>query len=350
MQQGTHFTHPLQDGANLFPLGTNQEASASEQVANALAIGLHKQLYIDFDKWEKEANGDACAELAQAFNVQEKDLTCEMWDERRVIIIPFKDEESIKVALERNPKLKEYPLQNDVDMEIRNKDRKKMVKIRQCQLDTDIANLLAINDLGGWWGKLQPCKVGNKHTTAILTAPSEEEAQTLLEIGHLVDNGRTLAAVPADSPVTGENERTVLLVGINKLQAKHKEKGRKLTELSLLKTLTSAGLPIQAITLVELAGGRTGHSAFVLMKNAEDLKSLHPIKDTDSDTTLKWADLKNKNNICEKCLEWEEHEKSCPKHPDNKHKFATANETKKRAEEKGNIIQNRFKRQKESHQ
>ena len=49
---------------------------------SALAIGLHKQLYIDFEKWENETAKDACVELAHAFNVEEKEMTCEIWDKK----------------------------------------------------------------------------------------------------------------------------------------------------------------------------------------------------------------------------------------------------------------------------
>ena len=46
---------------------------------------------------------------------------------------------------------------------------------------------------------------------------------------------------------------------------------------------------------------------------------------------------------------WEDHEQSCPKHPNNRHKFATANETKKEAGGKGSIIQDRSKKKKAPH-
>ena len=214
-----------------------------------------------------------------------------------------------------------------------------MVKVRQCQPDTDIASLLGISDLGGWWGRLQPCKEDNKHTTAVLTAPSEE-AQKLLEVGHLVDNGRVLAVVPVDSTVAMENERTVLLVGTSKLHAKHKEKGRSLTELSLLKTNRSGNPPIQAITLVELAGGRAGHSAYALMRHAEDIKGLCPVKDTDSDTVLEWADLNHKD-MCENAWNGKNMSNHVPNIVALNTNLRQQAKQERRSEEKGDVIQNK---------
>ena len=71
-----------------------------------------------------------------------------------VVIIPFKDEDSVKQTLDGNPKLKDYPLQSDIDMETRNKTKSKMVRVGQCQPDTDITSLLGYQRPGRMGGEL----------------------------------------------------------------------------------------------------------------------------------------------------------------------------------------------------
>lgn len=346
--QGNHpSTSP--NGANLLPSGANREANTSNQSGqvDALAIGIHRNLYIDYHRWASDEEEDTLTKLAQALQVTEKELTLEEINGRQVVIAPYHDEQGLRNILETSPKLGNCLVQNeDVDMEGKSRHRKTAIKVRQCRANTNIEDLLAINDLAGWWGKLQPPRENGKSTTAILTAPTEREAQELLEIGYLLDNGNVLAVIPLDSTIEEENKRTVLLVGVNKLQQHLKSNGKKLTELSLLRTLNGAGFRAQATKMIELPGERVGHSAFVLMKTLESTDNLRPLKDTESGLILRWAKLVNKSNICEKCLEWEGHDSKCPKHPSNSHRFASAIGTAKRAAEKEDIMKKMWKRPK----
>ena len=348
--KGTQSITSPSNGANLLPSGANREGNTSnhhDQV-NALAIGIHKNLYIDYSKWESEEQECTYTKLAQALKVTEKELTFEEMNGKQVIIASYQNERDLQNILEITPKLGNCLIGNeDVDMDAKTKNRQTTVKVRQCRANTSIEDLLAINDLAGWCGKLQPPRENGKSTTAILTAPTERDAQELLEIGHLLDNGNVLAVVPYESTIEDENKRTVLLVGINKLQQYLKSKGQKLTELSLLKTLKAAGYPVQATKMIELPGDRTGHSAFVLTKTPESVDKLHPLKDTESGIILRWANLAEKSKICDKCLEWEGHDPKCPKHPSNSHRFASANGTAKRAMEKEDIMKRMWKRPKE---
>ena len=220
----------------------------------------------------------------------------------------------------------------------------RIVKIRQCPIDANLRDLMAINDLGGWRGSMLTPRNGCKHTTAILNAPSVEEAEKLLEKGYVVENGKVLAVVPGNSSPQEENLRTVLLVGVNKVNEAHKKMGGKLIELGLLKALRNAGCPIQALKFVDLEGDRIRHSAYVLIRKAEYIEDLQPIKDTTSGVTLKWTSLDNHGKICAKCLSWSEHEDTCPKHENNKHRYATAEETAERALDTHSIFRDRIKR------
>ena len=220
----------------------------------------------------------------------------------------------------------------------------RIVKIRQCPIDANLRDLMAINDLGGWRGSMLTPRNGCKNTTAILNAPSVEEAEKLLEKGYVVENGKVLAVVPGNSSPQEENLRTVLLVGVNKVNEAQKKMGGKLIELGLFKALHNAGCPIQALKLVDLEGDRIRHSAYVLIRKAEYIQDLQPIKDTTSGVTLKWTSLDNHGKICAKCLSWSEHEDTCPKHEKNKHRYINAKEIAKRALEGGSILLERFKK------
>jgi hypothetical protein len=74
-----------------------------------------------------------------------------------------------------------------------------------------------------------------------LTATTEREAQDVHDIGWMMDDDKGLAVVPYDCNVKDEDERTVLLVGVNKVHEYLKNKGKRMIELFLLKTVKNAG-------------------------------------------------------------------------------------------------------------
>lgn len=57
----------------------------------------------------------------------------------------------------------------------------------------------------------------------------------------MIDDDERLAVVPYDSNVKDEDKRTVLLVGVNKVQEYLKNKGKRMIERFLLKTVKKAG-------------------------------------------------------------------------------------------------------------
>ena len=120
-----------------------------------------------------------------------------------------------------------------------------------------------------------PKTENSKRTSAFLRAPSKEAAEKLLEQGHLIDNGHILAVVPSNSTPAEEDERTVLLLGINKVSKAMWNRAESLSEQALLKALVKANYPVQALHFVELEGeGRIGHAAFVLLKHPRKQRTL----------------------------------------------------------------------------
>ena len=57
----------------------------------------------------------------------------------------------------------------------------------------------------------------------------------------MIDDDERLAVVPYDSNVKDEDKRTVLLVGVNKVHEYLKNKGKRMIERFLLKTVKKAG-------------------------------------------------------------------------------------------------------------
>ena len=335
----------------LLPTGADRGLNPSKARTNndpKLAIAGYNQLKIDADKWEKFNEGTTWDDVANAFNIDRQQIHSEWTEESHLIVITYSNPLHLKHALEDIPGLKASIYSNRLEMDMRpQQDNNKTVKIRQCPIDTDISKLMILNDLVGWKGKLWIPKENKKRTTAILTAPTEADALKLLERNYLVDNGRVLSIVPGNYYLQDEDARTVLLVGVNKVNDALRKAGSSLTELALLMTLMQHHYPVQALNFAELERGKIGHSAFVRIKKPEQISNLQPFKDIASGATLKWTCLENHKKICNNCLSWEGHEQWCFKHDSHKHSFASAEETTKRAIEKEQIYLERFKRPKE---
>lgn len=326
------------------PTGARRGVKPSQIRVNNLQaqdVGMHSQLVIDTDKLEMSEMTEE--KLAQMFHMDINDFAYEPRGDRDVLIIELGTPAKMQEAVNDTPELMEYLYTENEEMDTRPQNGGKTVKLRQCPIETDIKELLIVNRLKGWQGSLFTPRIGSKRTTAILNAPSEEEANALLAKGYLARNGKVLPVVHGNSTLHEEDKRTILIVGVSKVsQALRKMKGR-LTEIGLLKTLIYAGYPAQSVKLVELDPGRIVHSAYVFMREPRDTQSLRPLKDATSGTTLQWANLENYKKICGKCLSWTEHTPTCPKHERNQHRFATAQDTSGEWDV-GNILRNRFRR------
>lgn len=134
-----------------------------------------------------------------------------------------------------------------------------------------------------------------------MKAPTEAEAQKLLRKGYIVNNGKVLAIVPENSTMEDEEKRTALLVGANKIQDKMHKDGGKLTEIGLLKSFVGKGYPIQSLKFIHHDEKRMGHSAYVLLKQPIPPQNLTPFQDSLSSTIIKWTEVADYNQICEKC-------------------------------------------------
>ena len=243
----------------------------------------------------------------------------------------------------RHPGLLSCKYSADIEMGRSERDNNLTLKARQIPTGANIADLLAINGLEKWRGHMLPTKENAKKTTAILRAPNVEELDKILKKGYLVDNGKILPIVPGGSRAEDENQRTVLLVGTNKVEEIIKKQGGIMSELALLKTLISAGYQIQALNFIELGQNRIGHIAYVMLKTQTDAKQLTPFTDATSGVTLVWANKEDFPQICSKCLKWPSHDPKCSKHQDNLHRYATPEEIGKRAMDIDQIILGRFK-------
>ena len=164
----------------------------------------------------------------------------------------------------------------------------------------------------------------------MLIAPNRPEMDKLLKKGYIVDNGRVLGVVPANSTTEEESKRTVLLVGVNKVNEAFKKCKGIISELALLNALMGAGYPVQALNFKEMEGGRIGHVAYVLLKSSTEPESLTPFKEKTSGETLKWPNTTEYAQICSKCLEWPEHSPKCSRHKSNIHRYATVADVGKR--------------------
>ena len=242
----------------------------------------------------------------------------------------------------RNPLLKTIQCKQSNTSNIKTNE---WVKIRQWPTNGDIEHIILLNDLLGWYGKVFPPKNNQKHTTAILKAPSEREAKKLLDRGFIVNNGKILPVVPEDSTMHEEEKRTVLLVGVNKIQSRMNQEGGKLTEIGLLKSLVGKGYQIQSLKFIYHDEHRIGHSAYVLMKRPTPAKDLQPFQDIVTNTIIKWAEVTEYNQICEKCLNWPEHLQTCNRHANNAPRNINSNQIAKRAAEGGSILLQRLKKQ-----
>ena len=215
--------------------------------------------------------------MAKALGARKEEITIDEIDGANVMILTYENQEQLKEAIKKNPLI--MTLQHKkVDTET-NK-RIGWVKVRQWPVDADIEHVILLNDMLGWYGKVFPPRGNQKHTSAILKAPTEIEAKRLLEKGYIVSNGKLLAVVPEDSTREEEEKRTVLLVGINKANAKLKNDGGRLTELGLLKSLRSNGYPIQSLKFVYHDENRIGHSAYILLRKPTAAKDLQPYQDS----------------------------------------------------------------------
>lgn len=352
MEQTTETMSQDQGTTITLPMGARREYNISETRIDQMSspeIEKYNHLLLDSEKCEQSQDNVTWDDLARMFDIEKQQIFSEWVDDELVIFIPYSDSQHLQATLENNPGLEAYIYSTKPLMDIEPQSSTEKVKIRQCPIETDITKLLILNNLIGWKGKLLAPRAGSKRTTAILTAPSEEEARNLLEKGYIADCGKILGVLPGNSNLKDEDRRTILLVGVHKVFEAQKKAGSKLTELVLMKTLIQYGYPIQTVKFVELPGGkeRIGHSAYVTVKRAEQIQTLQPIKDTLSGTLLKWTSVENRDKICHICLSWSDHDPSCPRHESNRHKYATSQETSRRAAERDAIFLESLKKRKE---
>lgn len=309
--------------------------SGSPQIK--LICPIH-QLVVSTERAIKYSESMDDEALAKALSSSRKEIVTQTVNGTEVIIVPFETQNSLEVAKKRNPLMN---LLEHKEVEDQN-TKKEWVKIRQWPVQADIEQIMSLNELLGWHGKVYPTRPGKKYTTAILKAPSEIEAAKLLEKGHIVDNGNLMAVVPSDSTRESEEQRTILMVGINKTQEKLLKAGNKLTEIGLLKSLVKNGYPIQSLKLVAYDQSRIGHSAYVLMRSPTPANEIPPFQDSISGTIIKWAEVAEYDKICEKCLSWPEHLTTCSKHENNAHRYINGNQIAKKAKGETSLILKRI--------
>ena len=311
--------------------GIHSPKSTRETTAPKLPnIDTSIQLIIDIDKMSQLEGSYSDEKLAEALGTRKEEITIDEIDGVNVMILTYESHEQLEETIKRNPLIK--TLQYKKASTEANKPTE-WVKLRYWPVDGDMEHIILLNDMLGWYGKVHPPKNNQKHTTAVLKAPTETEAKRLLEKGYIVSNGKLIAVVPQESTNAGEEKRTVLLVGVNKIQEKLRKDGSKLTEIGLLKSLTKNGYPIQSLKFVYHAEQRFGHSAFVLLKKPMAAKELPPYQDSISGTIIKWTEISEYEKICDKCLNWPEHLQTCSKHASNVRWNINSNQIAKRAAE-----------------
>jgi hypothetical protein len=299
------------------------------------------QLTINMDQMNLLEENYDDETLAQTMGTKKEEITTDEINETNVMIVTYENQEQLEETMRKNPFLGTLQhKQTDASINAKNE----WVKIRQWPVNADIEQVIILNDLLGWHGKVLSPKGNQKYTTAVLKAPRETEAKRLLEKGYIVNNGKLMAIVHQESTKAEEEKRTVLLVGINKTQEKLRREGSKLTEIGLLKSLANNGYPIQSLKFVYHDEQRYGHSAFVLLKKPIAVEELSPYQDATSGTIIKWAEVAEYEKICDKCLNWPEHLPTCSKHADNVRWNINSTQLAKRAAEGGSLIFKRLKR------
>jgi hypothetical protein len=330
------------------PEGAERESSSPKRERELTTpkipnISTSYQLTLGTDKIRQIEGKITDEDLAGTLGTKKEEITIDLINGKEVMIISYENEEQLEEATTRNPILKTLQCKKpNVNTSSTQND---WIKIRQWPTNGDIEQIIILNDMVGWYGKVFPPKNNQRHTTAVLKAPSELEAKKLLNKGYIVNNGKLLAVVPQNSTMEEEERRTVLLVGIHRIQNKMNQEGSKLTEIGLLKSLVGKGYPIQSLKFVYHDEHRIGHSAYVLLKRSTPAQDLQPFQDALSNTIIKWAEVAEYNQICEKCLNWPGHLQTCNRHADNISRNINSAQIAKRAAEGGSVLLQRLKKQ-----
>ena len=336
--------HSLNKGTqNNLPLGAAREpcllkttVTPDRQTVNQIVIDMTKLGDLDESITDDH--------LAGLFQTNKEDMSGETVNGNKVLIIPYGDASHLEEVLKTNPNIRAAAYNKQQGQKPPNGNQPTWVKIRHCPVKVDMTRVMLLNNLSNWYGSIYPHRDGRSHTTASLKAPNERDAQKLLEKGYIVANGKLLAAVPNTSTHKEEEARTVLLVGVNKIQDYMVINNNKVTEIGLLLSLKWKGYPVQSLKLVYLDGDRIGHSAYVLLRTSMPASTLLPLKDSASETTLKWTEVTDHDKICGKCLAWPGHAPACSKHSDNAHRYISTQQIAKRAAEGGSLILESFKK------
>ena len=339
MMQGTIVNYRVHSNKDTLLEGATREIQSPITTTHT-SIHTSHYLIIDADKMSQLEEEFSDLRLAEIFKTKKEEIIIDEVNGTAVMIFPYENKEKMEEVTRENPLIRtlEYKQPNtEAD------DKKQWIKIRHWPTNADIEHVIFLNDLLGWHGKVLAPKSAKKHTTAVLKAPSETEAAKLLEKGYIVSNGKVLATVPGDSTQEQEQRRTVLLVGVNKVQDKLVKMGSRLTEIGLLKSLVHKGYPIQALKFVHHDEKRISHSAYVLLKNPTPIQDLQPFQDGATNTTIRWAEVADYKQICDKCLSWPEHLPTCSKHANNVCRNINSHQIAKRAAEGSSILMQKLK-------
>ena len=127
------------------------------------------QLIIGTDKI-KQIEEITDERLAETLGAKKEEIIIDQINGKEVIILSYENKEKLEEAMTRNPLLKTIQCKQSNTSNIKTNE---WVKIRQWPTNGDIEHIILLNDLLGWYGKVFPPKNNQKHTTAILKAPSE---------------------------------------------------------------------------------------------------------------------------------------------------------------------------------
>ena len=327
------------------PEGAAREITSPTTARETPSSNIHKisphQIIIDIEKLRLIEENLTDEGLAEIFGAKKEEISIGEMNGTEVMIMSYENRDQLEEVMKGNPLMK--TLQHHWEKPEAS-NQMEWVKIRQWPIDADTEHVILLNDLLGWQGKILKPKSERKNTTALLKAPSETEARKLLDKGYIVNNGKLLAVVPQSSTQEEEEKRTVLLIGINKIHTKLCQGGGRLTEIGLLKSLVHKGYPIQSLKFAYHDENRIGHSAYVLLKQPTPAQDLQPFQDGVSGTIIKWAEITDYKEICEKCLGCSEHLQTCNKHANNVHRNINSNQIAKRAAEGGSLLLQKLKK------
>ena len=224
--------------------------SKTEQVQHGTQeIGAYR-LHFDMEKVKQLSSKVVGTSITEIFSADKHEIESKWMEGKPVVIINYRSYTHQNAAMEKNPELLNCIYKRDENMEGNDADSGTTLKVRQYPIDTDVADLLAMNGLEKWRGHMYAPKTEkSKKTSAFLRAPSKEVAEKLLEQGYLLDNGKVLGVVPSNSTPAEEDERTVLLLGTNKVSKAMWNRGESLSEQALLTALNKANYPVQAYIL-----------------------------------------------------------------------------------------------------